>query len=213
MNNGTYNQSNARTKIIAIVAVIASVILTSMGMNFVAYGTIYDSFGINIDDIGQSAEYVIVVIGCDGTGSVGSSGDTIIGSNNGNDDNNTVPNPNGGGNQPGELSDLTVDILSRAETPEAGDRAYNVVLEVTSANADVSAPFQVQVSDNVRNSNTDVVSSIRAGAVQVLTIQVDDRSPSGCFVVDCRVSATVDSTNAIEESDETNNRDTYIIVG
>ena len=43
----------------------------------------------NFDDLGQSAECVIVVVGCDGTGSVGSSGDTIIGSGNGNDDNNT----------------------------------------------------------------------------------------------------------------------------
>jgi hypothetical protein len=32
----------------------------------------------NADDIGQSVECVIVVVGCDGTGSVGSSGDTII---------------------------------------------------------------------------------------------------------------------------------------
>jgi len=60
-----------------------------------AYATIMSEIP-NIDDIGQSAECVIVVVGCDGTGSVGSSGDTIIGSNNGNDDNNT----NGGGDTP-----------------------------------------------------------------------------------------------------------------
>jgi hypothetical protein len=199
MNNGTYNQNNI-TKITAIVAVITSVILTSLGMNFVAYGTIDDTFGINIDDIGQSAECVIVVIGCDGTGSVGSSGDTIIGSNNGNDDNNTVPNPNGGGNQPGILPDLTVNVLGRSPPPEAGDR-YNVALEITSANADVSSPFQIQVSDNVGNSNTGEVSSIRAGTVLSLTISVDYRSPSDCFVGDCSVTAIVDSTNAIEETE------------
>ena len=33
----------------------------------------------NFDDLGQSAECVIVVVGCDGQGSVGSSGDVNIG--------------------------------------------------------------------------------------------------------------------------------------
>jgi len=45
------------------------------------------------DDFGQSVECVIVVVGCDGTGSVGSSGDTIIGSNNGNNNNQNNPSP------------------------------------------------------------------------------------------------------------------------
>jgi hypothetical protein len=53
-----------------------------------AYASILSNIQ-NADDIGQSLECVIIVVGCDGTGSVGSSGDTIIGSNNGNDDNNT----------------------------------------------------------------------------------------------------------------------------
>lgn len=37
----------------------------------------------NADDIGQSVECVIVVVGCVGTGSIGTSGETIIGSCNG----------------------------------------------------------------------------------------------------------------------------------
>jgi len=50
-----------------------------------------------VDNVGQSVECVIVVVGCNGTGSVGSRGDTIIGSNNGNN------NTNSNGQEP-ELS-------------------------------------------------------------------------------------------------------------
>ncbi len=76
------------------VAAIAAILMMSinlnanMNSNMNAYATIISEIP-NVDDIGQSAECVIVVVGCDGTGSVGSSGDTIIGSFNGNDDNNT----------------------------------------------------------------------------------------------------------------------------
>jgi len=60
----------------------------NMNSSMNAYASIFSDIR-NADDIGQSLECVIVVVGCDGTGSVGSSGDTIIGSNNGNVDNST----------------------------------------------------------------------------------------------------------------------------
>ncbi len=48
----------------------------------------------DVNNLGQSADCVVVVVGCDGTGSVDSSGDTTIGSNNGNNDaNGFVPGP------------------------------------------------------------------------------------------------------------------------
>lgn len=50
-----------------------------------------DSSDFELPDLGQNLNCVIVVVGCDGTGSVDSSGNTIIGSNNGNN-NNTNPN-------------------------------------------------------------------------------------------------------------------------
>ena len=68
---------------------------TNMNSNMNAYASVFENIQ-NADDIGQSLECVIVVVGCDGTGSVGSSGDVIVGSNNGNDDNNT----NGDGETP-----------------------------------------------------------------------------------------------------------------
>ena len=64
-----------------------------MNSNMSAYASIFENIQ-NADDVGQSLECVIVVVGCDGTGSVGSSGDVIIGSGN-NDTSN-----GGGGDDP-----------------------------------------------------------------------------------------------------------------
>jgi len=93
--------NTSKGKMYFTVVAMATILMMSfnlnanMNSNMNAYATIMSEIP-NIDDIGQSAECVIVVVGCGGTGSVGSSGDTIIGSNNGNDDNNT----NGGGETP-----------------------------------------------------------------------------------------------------------------
>ncbi len=65
---------------------------TNMNSNMNAYASIFQNIR-NVDDVGQSLECVIVVVACEGTGSVGSSGDTIIGIFNGNNDNNTTLEP------------------------------------------------------------------------------------------------------------------------
>jgi hypothetical protein len=56
---------------------------------------------------------VIVVVGCDGTGSVGSRGDTIIGSNNGNND------TNNNGEEPEQTATLIVNkiVTCTSNTP------------------------------------------------------------------------------------------------
>jgi hypothetical protein len=91
-NNSKINTSKGKLyfTIVALAAVLMMSINlnANMNSNMNAYATIISEIP-NIDDLGQSAECVIVVVGCDGTGSVGSSGDTIIGSFNGNDDNDT----------------------------------------------------------------------------------------------------------------------------
>jgi hypothetical protein len=51
---------------------------TNMNSNMQAYASIFSDIQ-NADDIGQSLECVIVVVGCDAQGSVGSSGDVNIG--------------------------------------------------------------------------------------------------------------------------------------
>ncbi len=75
--------------VVALAAILMMSINLNANMNskMNAYATIMSEIQ-GADDIGQSLECVIVVVGCDGTGSVGSSGDTIIGSNNGNNDTN-----------------------------------------------------------------------------------------------------------------------------
>ncbi len=59
---------------------------SNMNSSMNAYASIFSNIQ-NADDVGQSLECVIIVVGCDAVGSVGSSGDVIVGS--GNDDNNT----------------------------------------------------------------------------------------------------------------------------
>ena len=51
---------------------------TNMNSNMNAYASILSNIQ-NADDIGQSLECVIIVVGCDAQGSVGSSGDVNIG--------------------------------------------------------------------------------------------------------------------------------------
>lgn len=96
-NNSKINPSKGKK--VFVVAALAAVLMMALNIqvsansNMMAYATILGNLE-SADDVGQSLECVIVVVGCDGTGSVGSSGDTIIGSNNGNDDNNTGTNGN-----------------------------------------------------------------------------------------------------------------------
>lgn len=98
MNNKSKINSSKGRKVLVVVALAAVLMMalnvqTNMNSNMMAYATILGNLE-SADDVGQSLECVIVVVGCDGTGSVGSSGDTIIGSNNGNDDNNTATDGN-----------------------------------------------------------------------------------------------------------------------
>jgi hypothetical protein len=74
-----------------IISIVAAILMLAVNSNVWKANALDLPSLTSADDIGQSLECVIVVVGCDGTGSVGSSGDTIIGSNNGNgnDDNNT----------------------------------------------------------------------------------------------------------------------------
>ncbi len=69
----------------ASLLVMAFNLNSKMNSSMNAYASIFENIK-NADDIGQSLECVIVVVGCDGTGSVGSSGDVNVGKNNGDND-------------------------------------------------------------------------------------------------------------------------------
>lgn len=117
--------------IVALAAILMMSINLDANMNskMNAYATIMSEIP-NIDDFGQSAECVIVVVGCDGTGSVGSSGDTIIGSFNGNEDNNT----NNGEDTPLPPLENCTDCLVEFTTTEQLDD----LLVVLGLNTDTS---------------------------------------------------------------------------
>ncbi|WP_148685440.1 hypothetical protein [Candidatus Nitrosocosmicus hydrocola] len=69
--------------IIALLSMALDVNMNSMKANGVEFGS-----PSGVSNIGQNMECVIVMVGCEGIGSVGSSGDTIIGSKTSNDDDN-----------------------------------------------------------------------------------------------------------------------------
>ena len=64
------------------ISLVAAVLMLAVNSNVWKANALDLPSLTSADDVGQSLECVIVVVGCDGTGSVGSSGDTTIGSNN-----------------------------------------------------------------------------------------------------------------------------------
>ncbi|MDR4491949.1 MAG: hypothetical protein R2685_13785 [Candidatus Nitrosocosmicus sp.] len=135
-------------------AAIASVLIAGIGMNSEAYALTRDGefpvFGA--DDIGQSLKCVIVVVGCDGTGSVGSSGDTIIGSNNGNNGNNTNGNKgNGGGPQSCEecFSVLSETQLNALINELDLENESELCIGIASGTISAQALFDALTSDTV----------------------------------------------------------------
>jgi len=149
--NNNSKSNTSKGKIYLTVAGVAAILMMSFSLNSNpnAYATIISDMP-NVDDIGQSLECVIVVVGCDGTGSVGSSGDTIIGSNNGNNNNNT----SGGGNnnEPGTLS-VSKKV---ACSSEGGSPDNNAVCgyALQSENFPFSEDYQITVSGNNPNPST-----------------------------------------------------------
>ncbi|MBA2268638.1 MAG: hypothetical protein H0W19_09930 [Nitrosopumilus sp.] len=84
MNNKS-KMNTQKAKMYLTVVAMASLLVMAFNLNsnmnssMNAYASIFENIR-NADDIGQSLECVIVVVGCDGTGSVGSSGDVNVGS-------------------------------------------------------------------------------------------------------------------------------------
>ncbi len=100
----------------------------------------------HVDDVGQSLECVIVVVGCDATGSVGSSGDVIVGSG----DNNTNREPS-----------LCEECLTEVLTPE---QQAELLLELEAANlaeacvaiADMDAFTLIEIFANIELSPEEI---------------------------------------------------------
>lgn len=86
---------NNLKKLIPVVATLTILFVTNLGItNTILKVNAFDLPKLQVaENVGQSLHCVIVVVGCNGTGSVGSSGDTIIGSNNGNNNTNDSDEP------------------------------------------------------------------------------------------------------------------------
>ncbi len=131
-------------KIVFAVTLIAALLIMTMNispnvMNANALDLDLDSL-TSVDDIGQSAECVIVVVGCDGTGSVGSSGDTIIGS------------CNGGGNDSNcGGSKATLDVVYLVDCQSTGGQPSDAA--VCDAAVDIAPPSAFPVTIDANNPN------------------------------------------------------------
>jgi hypothetical protein len=95
MKTNSFSKYLSKGKIVIAIALFATLMMSSMNVNLNSMNAhALNMTEFDLPDVGQSLECVIVVVGCDGTGSVGSSGDTIIGSNNNNGNNlSNTPNP------------------------------------------------------------------------------------------------------------------------
>lgn len=92
MKTNSFSKYPSKGKIAIAVALFATLMMSSMNVNVNSMNVnALNMSEFDLPDVGQSLDCVIVVVGCDGTGSVDSSGDTIIGSNNNNGNN--PPNP------------------------------------------------------------------------------------------------------------------------
>ncbi|WP_148685841.1 hypothetical protein [Candidatus Nitrosocosmicus hydrocola] len=165
------------------ISLVATLLLTTMSLTNISNVNadaldLLNNLG-GIDDIGQSAECVIVVVGCDGTGSVGSSGDTIIGSNNGNGDNDT----NGG-------EDGILTVSKEVTCESVGGQPNNTAVcdfAVTSANFPGPEDFEITVTGN--NPNPDTFD----GSVAGIPVNIED----GNYVITETLADTSDLQNQL----------------
>ncbi len=166
--------------VVALAAILMMSINLNANMNskMNAYATIMSEIP-NIDDFGQSAECVIVVVGCDGKGSVGSSGDTIIESFNGNDDDNT----NGGSGEtplPPIPSAVCEQCLGQLTTNQLQILAVQLGLEFDASLAQICAAINalgtvealVIVLDTAELSITQIVAFLGCLGIEISATEV-----------------------------------------
>jgi hypothetical protein len=136
---------------------IAIFLISSMSITIIQVNALdFSNLGIP-DNLGQSVECVIVLVGCDGQGSVGSSGDTIIGSNNDKGDDDTNNGGNGGVTEPGTLT-VSKEIVCESTNGSPSDDAVCDFAK-TSPNYPQTEDFSFTVSGNNPNPSTFPASS------------------------------------------------------
>jgi hypothetical protein len=233
MTNDSYIRDISKGKVVFMLVVFSMLLTVSMNLNkWNANATIMSDIQ-GADDIGQSLECVIVVVGCEGTGSVGSSGDTIIGSFNGNDDG-SVPNSNNNTNGGDESATLFVAKTVRCQSISgnpSNDAVCNYAIN-QSPNFPDASDYPITVTgnnpdpSNFPGSTPPVEVSIEAGDYSVSEVLFSTASlqrelgatsivTSATFTGDCieddPFSQSAEGTIAAGES-QTCNIDNLIII-
>ncbi len=108
------------------------------------------------------------------------------------------------------LPDLTVMITSGPTVSCKSTCITSVGYVITNASSvDITSKFQVSIQTNGQPSQTITVGGLAAGASQNFVQQFS----GSCFTPDCTAQVTVDSSNLVPESNETNNVAEKTIVG
>lgn len=180
-NNSKINPQKGKK--VFVVAALAAVLMMALNIqvsansNMMAYATILGNLE-SADDVGQSLECVIVVVGCDGTGSVGSSGDTIIGSNNGNNDNNDNST---GGNTPLPPLENCEQCINELDSGVRADIAVALGLSPTADAVQICAAIAllptvealIQVLDEAGLSVTAIIDLLDCLGIDVDLLGID----------------------------------------
>jgi hypothetical protein len=146
----------------------------NINSNMNAYASIMSEIQ-GADDIGQSLECVIVVVGCDGQGSVGSSGDVNIGVG----DNDTTTN---GGDTPLPPIDPTVcaDCLGALTPDERANIAIRLGLSGNATIAEICAAIDalatvealILILDEAGLSITAIVDLLTCLGIEITALEV-----------------------------------------
>jgi hypothetical protein len=116
---------------------------------------------------------------------------------------------------PAQLPDLTVNLPARTQVncPSGqGSCIHTIWMEVTNlSNVPVNTPFSVEISTDNGLSQTLIVPFVLGSTT--LPFPVDLGPSNNCYNPDCQVTAFVDSSDVILESDESNNVDVRLDIG
>lgn len=153
----------------ASLLVMAFNLNSNMNSSINAHASIFENIQ-NADDVGQSIECVIVVVGCDGQGSVGSSGDVNIGVGDNDTDTNGPTTPD---------LDACALCLTTSLT-EAQIDALAVLLGLT-ADATIEEICEALEGETLLSLTADLTSAPPAG----LGLTLDEATA----IIDCLVDA------------------------
>jgi hypothetical protein len=115
-------------------------------------------------------------------------------------------------NSSGKLPDLTIEILGFANNCASNGCTVDVDMKISNLSSEsVTTPFNVKTTTSNGFSNIQTIPSISGSGSQILFAKLGPGS--NCHSPDCTVNTFVDSSNAVVESNENNNKHSMTSTG